>query len=286
MLSIKPIGGSDRQIGYYAHLGREDYYTRGGEPPGVWWGGGAKALGLAGQVQSDVFASVLRGFLPTTKEPRRLVQNAGQSKRRSGFDLTWSAPKSVSVLWSQSDAHQRKAIESCLQRAVEKAMEATTSLCAHTRRGNRGLESEQGQLVAALFRHETARGVDGALPDPHLHWHAVLCNVAVRADGTVGALDARGLFRPHMKMTLGALFRTELANQLSSLGLSVHRPVNDSGKQRSWFELDCIQPEILETFSKRRQQVQRWLGERSLSGAKASERACAADQISQRACLP
>ena len=50
MLSIKMIGSSLREVNYYATLGSEDYYTSGGEPPGEYWGEGAKALGATGEL--------------------------------------------------------------------------------------------------------------------------------------------------------------------------------------------------------------------------------------------
>ncbi len=276
MLSIKPIGGSDRQVGYYARLGREDYYSHGGEPPGIWWGVGAERLGLIGEVEAASFGNLLRGYLPSVDGPRKLVQNSGQTSRRSGFDLTWSAPKSASVLWALSDERRRKEIERSLRCAVARTLKAFARLCGQTRRGRRGLHVEQADLVVAMFRHETARGVEGSAPDPNLHWHTVVCNLAVREDGGTAALDARRLFQPHMKMLLGALFRAELAKDLEKLGLACYRPTNDREKKVSWFELSCVPPELVQTFSKRRQEMQTWLNERSLTGAQAAERAALA----------
>jgi Ti-type conjugative transfer relaxase TraA len=144
--------------------------------------------------------------------------------------------------------------------------------CGISRRGRHGERTEQAQLAAALFRHDTARAVTDEAPDPNLHIHCVLLNLVVRPDGTTGALDARELFRPHMKMALGALFRAELASQLSELGLAAHRPIKND-KPVSWFELKGIPEELLRAFSKRRGQIEAWLDERGLSGAKAAEKA-------------
>ena len=92
---------------------------------------------------------------------------------------------------------------------------------SQTRRGKQGLQIEPADLAVAMFRHETARSVDGGAPDPHLHWHAVVCNLSVRTDGSTGSLDDRRLFLPHIKMLLGALFRAELARELQQIGLDV-----------------------------------------------------------------
>ena len=136
-----------------------------------------------------------------------------------------------------------------------------------------GTAVEQAGLVAAVFRHETARGIPGYVPDPNLHWHVVLANVSVRADGTTGAFDGRPLFYRHMKMAVGALFRAELSKELAALGLVSYRPTRTNGKLASWFELQAVPFELVSEFSKRRQQIEKWLRETGRSGAKAAERA-------------
>jgi len=97
MLSIGKM--SVGQHAYYDELAKEDYYLDGGEPPGKWLGQGASALSLSGEIRSkdfsDLFAGELRG--------KRLVQQS-ESTRCPGWDLTFSAPKSVSVALSQADA--------------------------------------------------------------------------------------------------------------------------------------------------------------------------------------
>ncbi len=99
MLSIGVVSiGGER---YYAKLANANYYTAGGEPPGRWWGQAAEALHLQGEVSAEDLSMLALGFSPSGSRP--LVRNAGSTLRRAGFDLTFSAPKSVSVFWSQSD---------------------------------------------------------------------------------------------------------------------------------------------------------------------------------------
>ena len=270
MLSLKAIGSSSSEVGYYARLGSEDYYVKGGEPPGVWWGSGAESLGLSGQVSGPELGNLLRGF---SRDGRKsLVQNAGKPKRRSAFDLTWTVPKSVSVAWSQESLEGRLAIERAGEAALSHVLEVVQHLCGVTRRGHGGSHVETAKLAAGIFRHETARAVQGETPDPNLHWHVVLLNLSVREDGTTGSLDGRALFTPHMKMALGALFRSELAKELTAIGFSCYRPQRN-GKEASWFEIDAVPQEMLDAFSKRRKEIKTWLEERGLSGAKAAERA-------------
>src|SRR5687768_6923140 len=102
MLSIGAM--TSGQGNYYADLAREDYYLEGGEPPGQWIGQGAHALGLAGQVEREQFLKLFDGF---DIHGQPLVQNAGQHdghlERKAGWDLTFSAPKSLSTIWAVCD---------------------------------------------------------------------------------------------------------------------------------------------------------------------------------------
>ncbi|TWU62350.1 Multifunctional conjugation protein TraI [Crateriforma conspicua] len=273
MLSYKLIGSTGQEVGYYAELGQEDYYVGGGEPPGQWWGSGAKYLGLSGKVTGKDLAAILAGFQPGGS---KLVQNAGDKRRRAGFDLTWSVPKSVSVALSQADEALGRRIEQAASQAVSTVMETVEEFCGRSRRGQRGERVEKSGLVAAIFRHDTARGLPGEVPDPNLHFHAVVANVSVREDGSTGTLDARALFSPQMKMALGALFRVELSRNLDRLGLASHCPTDDRGRAKVWFELNAIPSELIKEFSKRRSQIERWLRQRGQSGAKAAEKAATA----------
>ncbi|HBE66683.1 MAG TPA: hypothetical protein DDW52_00910, partial [Planctomycetaceae bacterium] len=188
MLSIKLIGNSKQEVGYYSDLG-EDYYVAGGEPTGIWWGEGAKQLGLTGTVQASAFRSILEG--KSADGQKALVQNAGKASRRAAFDLTFSVPKSVSIARATADDKLASQIDQACDAASKKAFEAVQELCGIARRGKAGKLNEPAQLVAAVFRHETARGLKDNVPDPNLHYHMVLCNVAVREDGTTGTFDAR-----------------------------------------------------------------------------------------------
>lgn len=273
MLSIKLIGSSQQEVGYYADLG-EDYYVDGGEPPGTWWGEGASELGLSGVVKADAFRNILEG--KSTDGSKRLVQNAGSPKRRAAFDLTFSVPKSVSIARAIAGSETAQRIDLACDAASKKVFESVQELCGISRRGSAGSRDEKGKLVAAVFRHETARGLEGEVPDPNLHYHFVMCNVCVREDGTTGTLDARKLFARQMKMALGALFRAELSCQLERLGFETHRPNNESGNQASWFELSSVPKKIIQAFSKRRKQIEEWLRDNRQSGAKAAERAALA----------
>ncbi len=93
--AIKGVGQGD----YYLSLAREDYYLEGGEPLGEWLGEGAKLLGLENQVKGEDLRNLMGG---KDKAGNSLVQNVDDPNRRSAFDLTFSADKSVSIIWALS----------------------------------------------------------------------------------------------------------------------------------------------------------------------------------------
>ncbi len=278
MLSIKPIGGSLAEVAYYAHLGEaenHDYYSQEGDRPGVWWGEGAKALRLTGQVNPKEFKRVLQGMSPDGKRELVQIRKNSPTKRRAGFDLTWSLPKSYSVTWSQLGPSERVLLDGLVEQALHATLETFQELCGMTRRGKNGCTLEDAQLIVAIFSHDTARGLPGEVPDANRHFHAVVSNVVVREDGTTGALDARPLFQRRMKMALGALFRAELSMLLETkLGLKTFRPERETNQKRAaWWELVGVPQKLLQAMSKRRQEIEKWLREHGLTGAKAAEKA-------------
>lgn len=243
------------QQGYYASLAREDYYLEGGEPPGAWFGLGAEAFGLSGQVDNEVFRKLFEGYLGD----RMLVQNAGSPDRCPGWDLTFSAPKSVSVAWSQAETATAMEIRAAHLEAVEKALAYMESQCGWTRRGKEGLEKERAKLFFATFEHGTSRA-----QDPQLHTHALMLNACLRQDGSTGALDTFELYKH--KMAAGALYRAELSRQLECrLGMESHRT-------GSTFELDGVPQSLIDEFSKRRKEIEARLLAIGAEGAVASER--------------
>lgn len=234
MLSIGIAKGS-----YYASLSADDYYHKGGEPLGVWKGEGAKLLGLTGEVDKTEFLKLCDGISP---DGEALTQNAGAENHRSGWDLTFSVPKSVSVLWSQADGETRKKIQKAQLEAVEKTLEFLESESAVSRRGKGGITQEKCKLVVATFEHGTSRA-----QDPQLHTHAVVLNIGVRADGTTGTLETKPIYRS--KMVAGALYRAELADILrGKLGFQVE-------KTKTAFEIKGVPKNLIEEFSKRRESI-------------------------------
>lgn len=251
MLSISKM--TMGQDGYYAALAQEDYYLEGGEPPGQWLGSGAQALGFSDKVNNIQFRELFAGRL----KGNDLVQNAGSEKRCPGWDCTFSAPKSVSVAWSQAEGETAQEFRAAHLTAVEAALSYLEEHCGVTRRGHGGEKKENARLVFAAFEHGTSRA-----QDPQLHTHALLLNLAIREDGTTGTLDTRSLYSH--KMTAGALYRAELSRQLEvRLGL-------ESIETGTLFELKGVPKALCDEFSKRRKEIETRLRELGASGAVAS----------------
>lgn len=279
MLSIKPVGGSQQEVNYYSSLDdaeNHDYYSEDGVRPGAWWGEGAEALGLVGDVDPNQFKNILEGMSPDGNDVLVQKVNGKERQRRSAFDLTISLPKSFSAKWSQADNETRKQLDEIAERALHRTLEAFQEKCGVTRRGKGSLEQERGKFVCAIFSHDTARGKPGDVPDPNRHFHAVVANLTVREDGTTGALDARPLFQRRMKMALGAMYRAELSKLLEEeTNLRTYRPEREGkpGELASWWEISGVSPELMKAMSKRRQEIEKFLRKHGLNGAKAAEKA-------------
>jgi conjugative relaxase-like TrwC/TraI family protein len=239
---------------YYLSLGREDYYTKGGEPPGRWFGKGASDLELAGRVDPETLRNLFAGY---DRNGFALIQNAGKDNHQPGWDLTFSAPKSLSVMWSQADQETRKLIEKCHTQAVNQAVSLLEDEIGLTRRGRAGERDEKAHLVFAAFDHGTSRA-----QDPQLHTHVLLMNIGVRQDGTTGTIVSQPFY--DWKLTGGALYRAELTRQLATqLGLEFERV-------GTCFDVKGVDQKLMHEFSKRREEILAELAHSGRSGAVAA----------------
>lgn len=258
MLSIGAIAAG--QVFYYTHLANEDYYLDGGEPPGRWYGDAAKALGLqnvsGGQVGKKELHDLFRGY---GIDGKALVQNAGKQDRQAGVDLTFSAPKSVSVLWAHADQATQESIEREHDKAVKFALDYLQEEAGWTRTGHGGSEFVRCKLVFAMFLHSTSRA-----QDMNLHTHVLVPNVGIAEDGRTRSIWNNELYEH--KMAAGALYRVALAYGLSqSLGAGI-----ESDRDRGLFRVLGVDPDVCDHHSKRRQQIEDELREHGYSTAKAA----------------
>lgn len=203
MLNIGKLAAG-RESYYLAQVadGVEDYYLSSGESPGKWLGSGIEALGLAGEVEGDDLRAVLAGASP---DGAGLVR---PGRRTPGFDLTFRAPKSVSLLHALGDPEIARDVMAAHDRAVVEAVGYLERHACQTRRGAGGRVQLQGDgFVAAAFRHRTSRA-----GDPTLHTHVLIANL-VQADGRWGALDGRLLYGE--SKTAAYLYQAALRHELT-----------------------------------------------------------------------
>jgi len=219
MVSIGKLGKG--QETYYLDSvggGADDYYSGEGEAPGRWAGSGAAELGLEGTVERDQLHAVLSGRDPRTGEPLlRLLRK----DRVPGFDVTFSAPKSVSVLWATGDERTAAVIRDAHERSATAALGFVEREAAFTRLGTDGHTAARGSgFVAAAFRHRMSRA-----GDPQLHTHVLVANLVKTPDGRWRTLDGQRLYR--RAKTAGYLYQAHLRAELTrKLGVSwreVHR---------------------------------------------------------------
>ncbi len=186
-------------------------------------------------------------------ELRRFAEERDKPSVVVGYDLTFSAPKSVSVLWAAATPAQQVAIEAALTDAVrvgvryleEHAAYVRVSVANETGKG-RHLESQRARgLLAGAYLHETSRALD-----PQLHFHVVVANMAEGPDGKVRTLDGRALYF-HAR-TASHLAAAELRHRLASdLGLA-WKPVH-----RGLADVDGVFREAIVEMSQRKAQMDR-----------------------------
>ncbi|MEW6581193.1 MAG: MobF family relaxase [Actinomycetota bacterium] len=249
---------------------REDYYAGRGEARGRWVGSGAERLGLSGEVADGALSAVLRMKHPATGEelrrpPKerttrvmRIDPATGESvevevtlKPVAGFDLTFSVPKSLSVLEAVADPDSRggRHIRHSVRAAHEEGMRAALSHLEReaclVRRGRGGLAREAGSgFVAAAFDHRASRA-----RDPHRHTHVIVANVTEGPDGKLSALDGRALLSEH-RLAAGYVYEAAVRRRMAEAGFRFG-PV-----EKGMAELTCVPEAVTEEFSTRRREVQ------------------------------
>lgn len=258
MLSHKIITRAQaKEAGSYYADGKDDYYAQEGQSM-EWTGSGAAVLGLAAGegVDKERFVSLLEGKI-SDKVGIIRKSTRDDSKDRLGIDLTFSAPKSVTMqALVAGDVNIIKAHDLAVDRAIARAEQmAAARLKVH---GKTYVE-KTGKLVVAKFRHETSRELD-----PQLHTHAVVLNMTQRQDGQWRALHNDEIIK-NVKY-LGSVYRAELAMELHRMGYTIRH------ERDGLFELAHISRSQIEEFSQRSQQIEERLAEKGLTRETATDK--------------
>jgi conjugative relaxase-like TrwC/TraI family protein len=235
------------------HLSVGDYYSEDEKIAGEWCGKGAEKLGLAGVVKADDFLKLCDNLDPRTghsltvrkKTTRREVESSGRARevanRRVFYDFTISPPKSVSIVaLLAADARIVDAHERALRVAlVELEKFAATRVHARAKISDRAT----GNIVAAIFRHDTSRALD-----PHLHGHCILFNATFDiAENRWKALQNYDMLRAQKYVE--NVYYHELARELRAFGYEIENSA------RGDFEIKSVSRELCERFSKRHREI-------------------------------
>ena len=246
VVSIGAVASPAQGVSYYE---RDGYYAK--DDPAhreasAWAGKGAEALGLEGPVDPDLFTEILAGKVPDGSGRQLGRKNReGGLDHRPGRDLTFSAPKSVSLAaLVAGDAR----IVSAHDAAVGKSLAWIEDNVAETRMRDpaigRMVHAGGQSIVAATFRHDTSRNLD-----PQLHTHAVIANMVQGEDGKWRTMANEKLYAS--KMLIGALYRAELARGLDELGYAIEKTHADGR-----FEIAGVQRRVIDAFSTRRAEIE------------------------------
>lgn len=234
--SVSGIKSAGAASAYYSQT--DDYYRDKGHAPTAWVGKGAEALGLRGEVATPQAEATLEGRLPNG-------ERVGGDDHRPGWDLTFSAPKSVSVA---AYVYGDDRLIAAHDEAVREALAFVEREVAATRiREDGEIRTEAtGNLVIATYRHDVSR--EG---EPDLHTHGGVMNVTQSSDGQWRSLESKPLYR--IQTEAGAVYRAALARKCERLGWTTEK--TQAGKHPS-FELKEVGKAERELFSSRSKQIE------------------------------
>lgn len=254
MISIGNIPSSG---GAY-YTSEQNYYTE-GSGLSLWHGGAKQALGLKdGAIAAKGLDSIISGRRPDGKPISGVNLNR---VRKTGIDITFSAPKSVSLL-AMTD--QAPIIYDIQTKAVKRALDFAEKHLATTRIKNPETGKQDhvlGQkMISGLFLHDLSRN-----NDPQIHTHCVVANLMMDKDGRFRAHHNKPFF--DHQMVLSAVYRAQLARGLQREGYALRM----SGRN-GLFEIKDISPKTLERFSTRSKEIHQSLKENDIS-AEARSRA-------------
>jgi len=248
------------------------YYEQSGNPPGRWYGHGLAGLGAESiarlvpgdLVSEEAMAAVFaHGMDPLTGAPlgrpyarydktADAVPGSPETPGRHavvGYDLTFTVPKSVSVLWALGDDATRAQVHGAHRAALASALEFVEAKVVRTRVGAAGCRQVGTKgMIAAAFEHWDTRTAD-----PNLHTHVVLANKVQGPDGRWRALDGTTVHRA--VVTVSELYDVLLADELTRR-LPVAWGMRERGERRNpAFEVDGIGDDLLAEFSTRADQI-------------------------------
>lgn len=249
-MTLAPIRSARHAVTYFERGDHADYYLTDDVCPSIWTGEGAKHLGVLDKlVDPERFKRYLDGDIA---EQKIGTERNGQWQHKPGWDLQFSPSKSVSVAALVCgdqriiEAHDR-AVKDAISMLEQKA--ALTRVHSRDEHGHDKCDQvPTGNLLAAVFRHDTSRALDA-----HLHSHAVVLNATLRGDGKWRSIESRHFYT--LQKEAGLAYRQSLAASLRKLGYSLERKADAN------FEIRGIPENLLSAYSQRRDVVDKKIAE-------------------------
>ena len=179
------------------------------------------------------------------------IHRGGHRQAVAGFDLTFSPPKSVSVVWAAAPPEGREKIWAAHHEGVAAAMRFVEREAALSRAGYTGVRQvDTSGLVTASFDHRTSRA-----GDVHIHTHTATLNRVRCDDGEWRALDGRAVYR--VAAAAGAIYDRVRETALER-DLGVRHRIDPATGAR---EIVGVDVDVRRLFSTRRVQIEGRLAE-------------------------
>lgn len=252
---IQSISASHAKSYFSDALLKSDYYLDDQELQGKIRGLLAERLELSGTATKDVFFDLCENINPATG---KMLTSRTKEERTVGYDLNFHCPKSVSILHVLSkDDHILTAFEKSV---LETMQDIERDSKTRVRTQGRDQERDTGELIWSDFIHQTARPVDGSLPDPHLHAHCFVFNATWdETENRIKACQFRDIKRdmPYYQ----ACFQKRFSDKLIELGYEIE-------STKSSFEVKGVPQNVIDLFSKRTDEIGRVAKEKGITGAK------------------
>ncbi len=241
MLNVTAQSNAAGAKSYFAK--EANYYSEGQEIVGRWGGKGAVLLGLFGDVEQSAFNDLCDNRDPRTGG--RLTRITGDN-RRVGFDFTWSAPKSVSVMHALTGDER---IVEAFRSSIEGTMtDMENEMQTRVRKGRQDCDRTTGNWCYAEFIHLTSRPVEG-VTCPQLHAHCFVQNATYDAmenqwkAGQFGRIKSDAYYWQ-------AVQQARFARSLQDLGYAVRRT-------KDAFEIEGVPDSVIRKFSLRSSVIDR-----------------------------
>lgn len=256
MLSIKNVS-IEQASTYYS---QDNYYTK---QRGEFWGKAIEGLGFTKELTHKNFIHMLHGENSAGEKLRREKEDG---KTRAGYDHTFTAPKSLSILLEMAEATGNTALAEAIRKIQNDAVNVTLKhieknyMYTRTRTENGRVHEQTTNLIAAKFEHDTSRELD-----PTLHTHCVIANMTQDSEGNWKSVSNEELYLN--KMANGLYYRSEVAASLKELGFEIEI----TNTKQGLFELKEIDKSLILEFSKRAVQIKEKMVEMRVKYPNASE---------------